>query len=182
MDTPCRSDKETHSAAEQVVRRAPFAPSPCSRGVASETGGRGGLVPRKAFSFGNLSEARRSTGELGEARANRRRAGRSQGESPESWAKPGEAWKLGKARRSRAAGQSRANRRRAGRSQAQHRRAGRSQGESPELGEARAKPRRARRIAGELGEARAKPRRARRSTAGLQQPLPSQGEDVCKES
>ena len=89
MDTPCRSDKETHSAAEQVVRRAPFAPSPCSRGVASETGGRGGLVPRKAFSFGNLSEARRSTGELGEARANRRRAGRSQGESPESWAKPG---------------------------------------------------------------------------------------------
>ena len=131
MDTPCRSDKETHSAAEQVVRRAPFAPSPCSRGVASETGGRGGLVPRKAFSFGNLSEARRSTGELGEARANRRRAGRSQGESPESWAKPGEAWKLAKAGRiAGELGEARANRRRAGRSQgeapesqAKHRRA-----------------------------------------------------------
>ena len=46
--------KRTHSAAEQVVRRALFAPSPCSRGVASETRGCGGLVPRKAFSFGNF--------------------------------------------------------------------------------------------------------------------------------
>lgn len=54
MDTPCRSAKRTHSAAEQVVRRALFAPSPCSRGVASETRGCGGLVPRKAFSFGNF--------------------------------------------------------------------------------------------------------------------------------
>ena len=54
MDTPCRSDKETHSARGQVVRRVLFAPSPCSRGVASETRGCGGLVPRKAFSFGNF--------------------------------------------------------------------------------------------------------------------------------
>ena len=38
----------------QVVRRAPFAPSPCPRGVASETRGCGGLVPRKAFSFRNF--------------------------------------------------------------------------------------------------------------------------------
>ncbi|MBG8632468.1 hypothetical protein EVB14_11625 [Neisseria meningitidis] len=37
-----------------MVRRAPFAPSPCPRGVASETRGCGGLVPRKAFSFGNF--------------------------------------------------------------------------------------------------------------------------------
>ena len=115
MDTPCRSAKRIHSAAEQVVRRALFAPSPCSRGVASETRGCGGLVPRKAFSFGNLSqsqanrqswakpgriagelgkagriagelgEARRSTGEPDEARANRRRAGRSQANRLRAW-------------------------------------------------------------------------------------------------
>ena len=92
-----------------------FSPSPCSRGVASETRGCGGLVPRKAFSFGNLSqsqanrqswakpgriagelgkagriagelgEARRSTGEPDEARANRRRAGRSQANRLRAW-------------------------------------------------------------------------------------------------
>ena len=125
-----------------------FSPSPCSRGVASETRGCGGLVPRKAFSFGNLSqsqanrqswakpgrstgepdEARRSTGELGEARAHRRRAGRSQGEPPESWAKPGRiAGELGEARRSTGEpDEARANRRRAGRSQANRLRAWRS--------------------------------------------------------
>ena len=53
MDTPCRSAKRTHSAAEQVVRRALFAPSPCSRGVASETGG-AGASPRKAFQLQKL--------------------------------------------------------------------------------------------------------------------------------
>ena len=56
-----------------------FSPSPCSRGVASETRGCGGLVPRKAFSFGNLSQSQ----------ANR-----------QSWAKPGRiAGELGKAGR-----------------------------------------------------------------------------------
>ena len=39
---------------------------PCSRGVASETRGCGGLVPRKAFSFGNF--------------------GRKAGEAPPGWA------------------------------------------------------------------------------------------------
>ena len=99
--------------------------SPCPRGVASETRGCGGLVPRKAFSFGNLSQSqanRQSWAKPGRTA----RAGRSQGEPPESWAKPG---------------RSQAKHRRAGRSQAKHRRAGRSRenrqswakpGESPE--------------------------------------------------
>ena len=53
MDTPCRPAEEHTAAAEQVVRRALFAPSPCSRGVASETGG-AGASPRKAFQLQKL--------------------------------------------------------------------------------------------------------------------------------
>ena len=69
LDTPCRPDKETHSAAEQVVRRALFAPSPCSRGVASETGG-AGASPRKAFQLRKLwPKAGGSTAGLGGSRA-----------------------------------------------------------------------------------------------------------------
>ena len=96
---PCR---RTHSAAEQVVRRALFAPSPCSRGVASETRGCGGLVPRKAFSFGNFGQrqaqhrrarrktakGRRSTARLGGRRPKGRR---STAGFQKLWPKPGEA-------------------------------------------------------------------------------------------
>ena len=102
---PCR---RTHSARGQVVRRAPFAPSPCSRGVASETRGCGGLVPRKAFSFRNF--------------------GQRQGEAPLSWA---EATAERQAKQSRAGRKPRPKGRRStaelggshGQRQAKHRRA-----------------------------------------------------------
>ena len=128
MDTPCRSDKETHSARGQVVRRVLFSPSPCPRGVASETRGCGGLVPRKAFNFGNLSQ---SQGEPPESRT-------KPGASPESWAKPGRSiGELGEARRStgelgeagRIAGE-------LGEARAKHQ-SWAKPGEPPELGEAR---------------------------------------------
>nr|DAU80548.1 MAG TPA: hypothetical protein [Inoviridae sp.] len=52
MNTPLMPCRRPHTLPQgQVVRRALFAPSPCPRGVASETGGRGGLVPRKGFRF-----------------------------------------------------------------------------------------------------------------------------------
>ena len=87
---PCR---RTHSAAEQVVRRALFAPSPCSRGVASETRGCGGLVPRKAFSFGNFGQRqaqhRRARRKTAERQAQHRRARRKTAKGRRSTARLG---------------------------------------------------------------------------------------------
>ena len=58
----------------QVVRRAPFAPSPCPRGVASETRGCGGLVPHKAFRFGNFGQRQAQQSRAGRKTAKGRRS------------------------------------------------------------------------------------------------------------
>ena len=142
---PCR---RTHSAAEQVVRRALFAPSPCSRGVASETRGCGGLVPRKAFSFGNFGQRqakqRRARRKTAERQAKQRRARRKTAER-QAQHRP-----VGRKTAERQAKQRRARRKTAER-RAKQRPVGRK------TAERRAKHRRARR---KPGQRQAKHRRA----------------------